>query len=79
MIEEAGDPNPPVLTEDQKASILLFFKTCITSKHMCEIKEKLKETGDLRTQLLDEKETNNPEIFPFYFTAPTLVRFKKSG
>lgn len=61
------------LSEEQEQAMLLFFKTCVTSKDMTQIKNKLRISVLLRNRLLNDKTINIPEIFPFYFAAPNLV------
>lgn len=57
-------------TEEEREQYLTFFKTCVLPRDINKLKETLKNTIDFRREIILEKETNFPELFPFYFVAP---------
>lgn len=60
-------------SEDEKQKLLIFFKTCLVHKNRAQLIEKLKETVEFRCLLLTSDKDSLSEIFPFYFTCPSLV------
>lgn len=69
--------NTEELSIEEKQDLVLFFKSCLTSKCVDEIKDKLKSTVKFRAELLSDESTNIPELFHFFFVKPELVRFHK--
>lgn len=63
----------PLLSEDEIKSTLLFFRTCVVQHQKDTLKEKMKQTVDVRVQLIKKKGVKFFELFPFYFIDPELV------
>lgn len=62
------------LNDEQAEEMINFFTTCVVSKQLEEIKEKMKQTAKYRQHRHQRKRNNFDAIPDFYFAAPELVR-----
>lgn len=62
-------------TDEESKRVLSFYKTCVLPADLNDLKEKLKDTIQLRRELIKKKETNFPELFPFYFASSDLILY----
>lgn len=67
------DDTNTTFTEIEKRDHLTFFRTCVVSKEMGTLIDRLKSTVALRCEVLQKDSTDFLESFPFYFAEPTLV------
>lgn len=65
--------NEKPFSEEEKNEIMMYFKTCVVRNEKTSLIEKLKETVNLRIDIMKNAETNITESFPFYFVEPSLV------
>lgn len=64
---------PHNLSDDEVQEIYTYFKTCVVSNELGQIKQKLIETAEHRKQLTEHVENKFDEIYDFFFAAPELV------
>lgn len=60
--------------EIDELQFLLYFKTCLVDRDLDILKIKLKQSIQMREQLMDKKGTEFNKTFPFFFVQPSLVR-----
>lgn len=77
VAEQAVDTEP--VQSDDEAEIdelqfLLYFKTCLVDRDLDILKIKLKQSIQMREQLMEKKGTEFHKTFPFFFIQPSLVR-----
>lgn len=65
--------NEKAFSEEEKKEIIMYFKACVVRIEKTSLISKLKETVNLRIEIMKNAETNITEIFPFYFVEPDLV------
>lgn len=75
IVISAKVPNAvePEYTDKEIDDLKLYFKTCLVSEQGSDLLDKLKSTVAIRMSLLNDKDTNFPETFPFYFVSPDIV------
>lgn len=77
VADQAVDTEPAQSDDDDgidELQFLLYFKTCLVDRDMDILKIKLKQSIQMREQLMDKKGTEFHKSFPFFFIHPPLVR-----
>lgn len=70
------DDPESIQNEEDFQRDLLFLKTAVINReNLDSVKQKLKATLDHRLRMMDNKEMDLMENFPFFFSHPQLVSF----
>lgn len=67
------ESTPTEMTDEEKADLKLFFKTCRLPHNKDALKSKLMESKSYRIEMIANEFDDYKEIWNFYFVCPDLV------
>lgn len=73
MNQSESHEDADVVSERQRRDVE-DLKSKYVASDICEIKEKLKSTLPFRSKILENKDLDLKEYFPYFFTNPELVK-----
>lgn len=62
------------VVDSTESELKEFLKYCVVNKDKSKLKEKLRETIEIRRRLLIENDGEFKDFFAFYFVDPEMVR-----